>query len=119
MADQNTLYDLQNWGANLPGTKAEITFTDKYPSMAPTSGNVALLAKLNEGNRALSMAEIEALDPMQRGAGDASFVAPFVDVLDGLGANGSGAHAPGETVDLSRMPLQSKRSALLIYRLTQ
>jgi glutamate carboxypeptidase len=104
---------------NLPGTKAEITFTDKYPPMAPTPGNVALLAKLNEGNRALGMPEIDALDPMQRGAGDASFVAPFVDVLDGLGANGSGAHAPGETVDLSRMPLQSKRTALLIYRLTQ
>jgi glutamate carboxypeptidase len=104
---------------NLPGTKAEITFTDKYPPMAPTPGNAALLAKLNEGNRALGMPEIEALDPMQRGAGDASFVAPFVDVLDGLGANGSGAHAPGETVDLSRMPLQSKRTALLIYRLTQ
>jgi len=104
---------------NLPGTKAEIIFTDRYPPMAPTPGNVALLAKLNEGNRALGMAEIEALDPMQRGAGDASFVAPFVDVLDGLGANGSGAHAPGETVDLSRMPLQSKRTALLICRLTQ
>src|SRR5271155_3175892 len=103
----------------LPGTKAEITFTDKYPPMAPTPGNVALLKKLNEGNRALGLAEIEALDPMQRGAGDASFVAPVVDVLDGLGANGSGAHAPGETVDLSHMPLQSKRTALLIYRLTQ
>jgi glutamate carboxypeptidase len=106
-------------GGNLPGTKAEITFTDKYPPMAPTPGNVALLAKLNESNRALGAAEIEALDPMQRGAGDASFVAPFVDVLDGLGANGSSAHAPGETVDVSRMPLQSKRTALLIYRLTQ
>jgi glutamate carboxypeptidase len=104
---------------NLPGTKAEITFSDKYPPMAPTPGNVALLAKLNEGNRAMGMAEIEALDPMLRGAGDASFVAPYVDVLDGLGAAGSGAHAPGETVDLSRQPLQSKRSALLIYRLTR
>ena len=106
-------------GGNLPGTKAGITFTDKYPPMAPTPGNIALLAKLNEGNRALGMAEIEALDPMLRGVGDASFVAPFVDVLDGLGAVGTGAHAPGETVDLSRMPLQSKRIALLIYRLIQ
>jgi glutamate carboxypeptidase len=87
--------------------------------MAPTPGNIALLAKLNEGNRALGMAEIEALDPMLRGVGDASFVAPFVDVLDGLGAAGTGAHAPGETVDLSRMPLQTKRTALLIYRLIQ
>jgi glutamate carboxypeptidase len=115
---KNKMLAIVNSGS-LPGTKAEITFTDKYPPMAPTPGNIALLAKLNEGNRALGVAEIEALDPMQRGAGDASFVAPFVDVLDGLGANGSGAHAPGETVDLSRMPLQSKRTALLIYRLIQ
>ncbi len=104
---------------NLPGTKAEITFNDAYPPMAPTPGNIALLAKLNEGNRALGMAEIEVLDPMLRGAGDASFLAPFTDVLDGLGAVGTGGHAPGETVDLSRMPLQSKRTAFLIYRLIQ
>ena len=104
---------------NLPGTKAEITFTDNYPPMAPTPGNVKLLEKLNEGNRALGMAEIQALDPMLRGAGDVSFVAPFVAALDGLGATGTGSHAPGETVDLSRMPLQSKRAALLIYRLIQ
>ena len=32
------------------------------------------------------VAEIEALDPMLRGAGDASFVAPFTNVFDGLGA---------------------------------
>jgi glutamate carboxypeptidase len=104
---------------NLPGTQAELTIKDKYPPMAPTPGNIALLTKLNEGNRALGLPEIEALDPMLRGAGDVSFVAPFVDSLDGLGAVGTGAHAPGETVDLSRLPQQSKRTALLIYRLIQ
>jgi glutamate carboxypeptidase len=56
---------------------------------------------------------------MSRRAGDASFAAPFVDVLDGLGAPGMGLHAPGESVDLSRMPLQSKRAALLIFELIQ
>jgi Acetylornithine deacetylase/Succinyl-diaminopimelate desuccinylase and related deacylases len=39
----------------LPKTKAEITFADKYPPMAPTPGNIALLAKLNEANRALGV----------------------------------------------------------------
>ena len=62
---------------------------------------------------------MDALDPMQRGAGDASFVAPVVDVLDGLGAVGAGAHAPGESIDVARLPLQSKRAALLIHRLTR
>lgn len=56
---------------------------------------------------------------MLRGAGDISFVAPYVDSLSGLGANGSGAHAPGETVDLARLPLQSKRTAVMISRLIQ
>jgi glutamate carboxypeptidase len=104
---------------SLPGTNAEIRFTDDYPPMQPTPGNLALLAKLNEANRALGVPEMEAIDPMSRGAGDASFVAPFADVLDGIGAPGAGFHAPGESVDLSRMPLQSKRAALLVYSLIQ
>ena len=104
---------------NLPRTKAEITFRDLYPPMPPTAGNAALLSKLNEVNRAQGAPNMEAADPMIRGAGDASFVAPFVAVLDGLGAPGAGMHAPGESVDLARFPLQTKRVALLIYRLTQ
>jgi glutamate carboxypeptidase len=104
---------------NLPGTKAEITFHDIYPPMASTSGNAALLAKLNEASRSLGAPEMQPADPMLRGAGDASFVAPFVAVLDGIGAPETGMHAPGESVDLARLPLQSKRIALLIYRLTR
>jgi glutamate carboxypeptidase len=104
---------------SLPGTNAEIRFTDDYPPMQPTPGNLALLAKLNEANRALGVPAMEAIDPMSRGAGDASFVAPFADVLDGIGAPGAGFHAPGESADLSRLPLQSKRAALLVYSLIQ
>jgi glutamate carboxypeptidase len=104
---------------NFPGTKAEIAFHDVYPPMAPTAGNAALLAKLNEVSRSLGAPELQPADPMLRGAGDASFVAPFVAVLDGLGAPGSGMHAPGESVNLGGLPLQSKRVAVLVYRLTQ
>jgi glutamate carboxypeptidase len=104
---------------NLPGTQAEIHIEDKYPPMAPTEGNKELFAMLNEANRALGVPAEEELDPMLRGAGDISFVAPYVASLSGLGANGSGAHAPGETVNLSSLPLQSKRAAVLINRLIQ
>lgn len=104
---------------SLPRTQAEIHIEDKYPPMAPTTGNKALFALLNEANRALGLPEQEELDPMLRGAGDISFVAPYVDSLSGLGANGSGGHAPGETVDLGSLPLQSKRAAVLISRLIQ
>lgn len=87
--------------------------------MSPTPGNNALLDKLNDLNRALGVPAMEAIDPMLRGGGDASFVAPFVAVLDGVGAPGQGAHAVGESVDLSRMPLQAKRAALLLNELIQ
>jgi glutamate carboxypeptidase len=102
---------------NLPGTQAEIRIEEKYPPMAPTQGNKALFTMLNGVNRSLGVPEEEELDPMLRGVGDISFVAPYVDSLSALGANGSGFHAPGETVDLGTLPLQTKRAAVLISRL--
>ncbi|MEO8025245.1 MAG: M20/M25/M40 family metallo-hydrolase [Bryobacteraceae bacterium] len=104
---------------NLKGTTADLKFEDLYPPMPPTPGNVALLAKLNEVNKTLGEPEMEPLDPMQRGAGDISFIAPYVDSISGMGAAGAGSHAAGESIDLSRMPIQAKRAALLIYRLTR
>jgi glutamate carboxypeptidase len=104
---------------HLPQTQAEIVFSDGYPSMPPTEGNHALLALLNTVNRDLGTPPMEALDPGRRGAADVSFVAPYVDALAGLGANGSGAHGPNERIDLETLPLQVKRAALLIYRLTR
>ena len=63
--------------------------------MAPTDGNRAILARLNAVNRDMGLAEMGELDPVKRGAGDISFVAADVDGLAGLGAAGSGSHAPG------------------------
>lgn len=48
-----------------------------------------------------------------------SDAAPFVPALAGLGASGTGSHAPDETVDLASLPLVTKRAAFLIYRLTR
>ncbi|MBX9603379.1 MAG: M20/M25/M40 family metallo-hydrolase [Bryobacteraceae bacterium] len=104
---------------HLPGTKAVLEFEDGYPPMSPTGGNRNLLRILNTVNRDLNLEAMDALPPSLRGAGDISFVAPFVDSLSGFGAIGSGAHAPGETIDLPRMPVQMKRAALMIYRLTR
>ena len=58
-------------------------------------------------------------DPGARGAGDVSYVAPYLDCLDGLGAPGQGDHAAGETVDLKELPKLVARAALMIYRLTR
>ena len=57
-------------------------------------------------------------DPGSRGAGDISYIAKYLDCIDGLGASGKGAHAPGETINLKEFPYLVQRAAILIYRLT-
>jgi len=106
-------------GENLPGTRAAISFKDGIPSMPPTAGNEALVKVLNEISINLDYGEVKAGDPGSRGAGDISYVAAYLDCLDGLGASGKGAHAPGETIHLNEYPKLIKRTALLIYRLTR
>jgi len=106
--------------AHAPETGAEIKFeSGGYPAMAPTDGNRALLGKLNTVNRDLGLPEMEALDPLKRGAGDISFVASDVDGLVGLGTASHGDHAPGETVDLGSIHRQAKRAAILMSRLSR
>jgi len=102
---------------NLPQTSAEITFIDSYPAMGPTEGNHKLLDILNEVSIDLGQGEVEAYDPGRRGAADVSFVAQYVDCLDGLGTMGNGAHTPQETVNLNTIKALTKRAAILIYRL--
>ncbi|WP_228027986.1 M20/M25/M40 family metallo-hydrolase [Costertonia aggregata] len=104
---------------NLPNTSAEISFTDSYPAMVPTEGNKALLARLNQVSLDLGQGEVFAYDPGKRGAADTSFVAEYVDCLDGLGTMGTGAHTPEETVNLNTIEALTKRTAVLIYRLIQ
>lgn len=102
---------------NLPQTSASVSFTDSYPAMQPTEGNLALLQTLNEVSLDLKQGEVLAYDPGKRGAADVSFVAEYVDGLDGLGTMGSNAHTPQETVNLNTVEALTKRTAILIYRL--
>jgi len=104
---------------HLPKTGATMKFGEGYPAMAPTAGSRALLGILNQVNRSLGFAAMPELDPMKRGAGDIAFVSPPLPGLAGIGATGDGAHAPGETIDLSAQPVNTKRAALLMYRLSK
>ncbi len=103
---------------HLPKTSAKITFQDGYPSMPPTEGNLAVLANLSGVSMDLNQGEVTAFDPGKRGAADVSFVAGYVDVIDGVGAEGNGAHTPDESIDLSTLPLLIQRAAILIHRLS-
>jgi glutamate carboxypeptidase len=104
---------------HLAKTGATITFGEGYPAMAPTAQNRALLGILNQVNASLGFGTMPELDPMKRGAGDIAFVADIIPGLAGIGATGDNAHAPGETIDLSAQPINTKRDALLMYRLSR
>lgn len=104
---------------NLNGTQSKITFFDGIPSMAPTQGNNKILSLINQISIDLGAGPTYAGDPGARGAGDISYVAAYLDCIDGLGAMGEGAHAPGETIHLKTIPFLSKRAALLMNRLIQ
>lgn len=104
---------------NLAQTSAKISFTDGIPSMAPTEGNNKILGVINSISMDMGVGPTVAGDPGARGAGDISYVAAYVDCIDGLGASGRGAHAPGETIHLNDLPFLIKRAALTIHRLTR
>ena len=87
--------------------------------MAPTEGNNKILSLINQVSIDLGVGPTKAGDPGARGAGDISYVAAYLDCIDGLGAMGEGAHAPGETINLKTIPFLSKRAALLMNRLIQ
>jgi glutamate carboxypeptidase len=104
---------------HLPGTMATLEFQDNTPPMAPTEGNRALLARLNQANRDLGLPEMAEFPPAKRGAADSSFVAAWADTLAGMGPSGGTLHAEGEWLDIPSIALQAKRSAILMSRLAR
>ena len=104
---------------SLAGTKATIDFQDGIPSMAPTDGNNKVLEVISGVTKDMGVGLTTAGDPGSRGAGDISYIAAYVDCIDGLGSSGRGAHAPGETINLKELPYLIKRAALTIYRLSR
>ena len=104
---------------HLPGTEATIAIEFRYPPMAPTAGNAALLDRLNAINADLGREAMQPYPPSRRGAADISFVAPYTVGLAGMGPAGSGSHAEGESIDLRSIVRQAQRSAILISRLAR
>lgn len=102
---------------NLNGTTSEIKFQDGIPSMPPTPGNYALVDVLSKVSVDMGFGEVKAGDPGSRGAGDISYVADYLDCIDGIGASGTGAHSPAETINMKQYPDLIKRSTVFVYRL--
>ncbi len=105
---------------HLPHTNAELTFVDTYPPLAPTDGNRRLLGRLDEVSQALGFGPMTGVDPGAAGAADVSFTAGLVDMtIDGLGLTGDNDHTVEEYADLPVLPMQTKRAAVLMFRLTR
>jgi glutamate carboxypeptidase len=103
--------------AHLPQTFSSISFEDGYPPMAPTQGNLQLLAMYDQVSRDLGAGTVTAVNPAKAGAADVSFVAGIVpQIIDGVGLAGWDDHTDKETADLSKLAMLTKRAALLFLR---
>ncbi len=103
---------------NLPGTSAILTFDDGYPPLAPSEGNYQLLKQFDQVSQDLGYGPVTAVNPRNAGAADISFTAGLVEMaLDGLGPGGGNDHTVDEWIDLPTLGMQTKRAAVLIWRL--
>ncbi|MCA0334128.1 MAG: M20/M25/M40 family metallo-hydrolase [Bacteroidetes bacterium] len=105
---------------NYPKTSAILTFGDDgYPPMTMTQGNQDILAMYSKASQDLGFGEVFPVNPRNSGAADISFVADDVLMaIDGIGMCGTGGHTIEEMADLNCLPIEAKRTAILLYRLS-
>jgi glutamate carboxypeptidase len=115
---QNVMQEIVS--KHLPQTNATFVLSEGYPPLAPTEGNYKLLEYYNKVSEDLNFGKVTAVNPRNAGAADISFTAGYVDMaIDGLGLTGGHGHTEKEYANLKTLPMQTKRVALLLYRLTQ
>ena len=104
---------------NYPHTSATIDFGDDgYPPMTMTEGNKKLLDIFSKTSIDLGFGPVLAVNPRNAGAADISFVADDVEMaIDGMGLCGFGGHTIEETANIKFLPIEAKRTAVLLYRL--
>jgi glutamate carboxypeptidase len=70
-------------------------------------------------SRDLGLGAVTSVSPDRAGAADVSFVAAEVkSIIDGVGLMGHDDHTVKETADLSTLPSQSARMAVLLHRIS-
>lgn len=104
---------------NMKGTSAELVFhPGGYPPLTATDGNYKLLSHYSAVSEDLGFGSVSPVHPRNAGAADVSFTNGLVDMaIDGLGLAGSGDHTINETGNLNYFSVQTKRAAVLMYRL--
>jgi glutamate carboxypeptidase len=105
--------------ATAPPMQAIITFQEGYPPLAPTAGNAELLSLYDRASQDLGFGAVTAVSPDKAGAADVAFISGEVSsVIDAIGLKGHDDHSPGETADLRTLPIQTKRAAVLLARIS-
>lgn len=95
----------------LEGTELELTGTWTRPPLERSPGSDALFAAAREHGRALGL-ELE--ERSAAGGSDGNLVGHLVPVLDGLGAEGRGAHADNEHVLVDSLEVRAELLAALL-----
>lgn len=105
---------------NLSKTTAILDFGDEgYPPMTFTEGNKKLLELYSQVSLDLGYGPETAVNPRDAGAADICFANDWVEMaLDGLGLTGGNGHTTNEFANINYLPIEAKRTALLIYRLS-
>jgi glutamate carboxypeptidase len=93
------------------GTRLRVEEEYARPPLERTEASASLFAKASEHGRALGL---ELREAASGGGSDGNLVGALgVPVLDGLGAEGGGAHARGEHVRLDSIPVRARLLARL------
>ena len=95
----------------LRGTELELTGVWTRPPLEPSAGSTALFEAAREHGRALGLALEER---SAAGGSDGNLVGHLVPVLDGLGAEGRGAHADDEHVLVAALEVRADLLAALL-----
>ena len=105
---------LQTLEPETPGTTLAVEGRWTRPPLERTPGNVALFEQAREHGRALGL---ELAETSASGGSDGNLIAAFgVPVLDGLGAEGNGAHAIDEHAVLDSLAVRAQLLAALLRR---
>lgn len=115
---QNTMMNIVK--KSLPKTTSNITFIDSMPPMSPTPENEKLLNLYSQVSQDLGYPKVTAISPDLSGGADISYVANITPAnLSRLGPVGVYHHSVNESMDIESLNINTKRAAVLIYRLTR
>ncbi len=113
---QNTMLTIV--AQSLVKTSSTITFVEGMPPMPETAENKKLLDLYSKVSTDLGYPPVSAIAPDFSGGADISYVANITPAnLSRLGPVGSGHHSVNESMDIKSFNINTKRAAVLIYRL--